>query len=62
VFERFFTTRGRERGSGLGLALVKAIVEAHQGRVRVASEPGTETTFTIELPTADARTALTGSG
>jgi two-component system OmpR family sensor kinase len=53
AFERF--TRGdssRTRasgGAGLGLSLVDAIVQAHRGRTRVSSEPGS-TTFTITLP------------
>jgi two-component system sensor histidine kinase ChvG len=53
VFERFFTTRGRERGSGLGLALVKAVVEAHQGHVDVKSEAGAGATFVIQLVAAE---------
>jgi len=54
-FERF--TRGdssRTRasgGAGLGLSIVQAIVEAHHGRVEVASSPG-DTTFTVVLPSA----------
>jgi signal transduction histidine kinase len=50
VFDRFFTSRGRDRGTGLGLALVKAIVEAHAGSVKVASEPGQGATFIVDLP------------
>ncbi len=42
------------RGLGLGLSLVKAIVEAHGGQVAVASTPGQGTTFTITLPAAPA--------
>ena len=38
-------------GSGLGLALVRAIAEAHGGRLSVASTPGAGATFTISLPT-----------
>ena len=52
VFDRFFTTRGRERGTGLGLALVKATVLAHGGTVAVTSEPGHGAAFVIRLPRA----------
>ncbi len=54
VFERFF--RGGDeltrtvKGSGLGLTLVKEIVEAHHGEVYAESEPGKGSTFFIKLP------------
>ncbi len=49
VFDRFFTT-GRERGgTGLGLALVRAVVESHGGTVTVTSKPG-HTAFVVRLP------------
>ena len=59
IFERFYR-RGSElrretQGVGLGLAIVKHIVEAHGGRVRVASTVGHGATFTLELPAAPRR-------
>ncbi len=48
LFEAFYSTR--EHGVGLGLALVRQIVEAHQGRVRVEEAPGGGARFVVELP------------
>ena len=54
VFERFWRAEGgRERGkagAGLGLAIVAAIVEAHDGRVSAANAPGGGASFAIDLP------------
>jgi signal transduction histidine kinase len=54
IFEKFYRigrseTQGR-RGSGVGLALVKHIVEAHRGRVTVDAVPGGGSRFTLHLP------------
>jgi signal transduction histidine kinase len=49
VFDRFFTTDRAKGGTGLGLALVRAIAEAHGGRVDVESAPG-RTRFRLVLP------------
>ncbi|MBI4723483.1 MAG: PAS-domain containing protein [Rhodomicrobium sp.] len=52
VFERFETRSNgsRHRGAGLGLSLVKSIVELHKGRIDLRSTPGAGTTVTITLP------------
>jgi len=54
VFRRFYQTDQRlarpAGGCGLGLSIVQSIVEAHHGSVRVESNPGRGSTFTIEIP------------
>ncbi len=49
IFEPFFTTKEVGAGTGLGLDIVRRIVETHHGQVRVLSEPG-ETRFEVRLP------------
>jgi signal transduction histidine kinase len=51
IFEPFFTTKEVGAGTGLGLDIVRRIVENHHGQVRLTSEPG-ETTFQVRLPIA----------
>ncbi len=52
--EPFFTTKGRERGTGLGLAMVKAFATEAGGTLRISSEPGRGTSAEILLPRAPA--------
>ena len=49
IFEPFFSTRKRQ-GTGLGMAIVKSVVEHHEGRISVESEPGRGTRIRILLP------------
>jgi signal transduction histidine kinase len=55
VFEPFFTTRAAEGGTGLGLAVVRAIVDAHGGRIAVSTAVGSGTRFSIDLPLGEVR-------
>ncbi len=49
IFQPFFTTKSAGEGSGLGLDIVKKIVNKHEGTIDVESVPG-QTTFTVSLP------------
>ena len=64
IFDRFYQVDGSVRreygGCGLGLALVKEIVEKHNGTVRVESQPGKGTSFIIKLPAGQVEVAHDG--
>jgi signal transduction histidine kinase len=54
IFDQFYqierSSRKGDKGSGLGLSIAKKIVDAHKGSIRVESEPGKGSTFTVHLP------------
>ncbi len=50
IFERFYQANEGGKGSGIGLSLVKCLVEKHHGSINVESKPGVGTEFVVELP------------
>lgn len=52
IFDPYFTTKQGKSGTGLGLYITKKVVEDHSGSIKVDSESGVGTTFTIRLPLA----------
>ncbi len=59
IFERFYRVQGSGQGSagvGLGLHIVKSIVEAHRGRIEVDSTPGHGSRFAIHIPVTPSNT------
>ncbi len=64
IFEPYFTTKAKGKGTGMGLSVVHGIITRSGGEVTVESTPGSGTTFTVFLPalapeTAEAETAVT---
>jgi two-component system, cell cycle sensor histidine kinase and response regulator CckA len=56
IFDPFFSVKGRDKGSGLGLSIVYGIIKQHSGYIDVASQPGKGTTFKIYLPVMSSAT------
>lgn len=55
IFEKFYRRKGtRLRGAGLGLAIVRRIVEDHRGTVDVIGQVGQGSTFVVRVPRASA--------
>lgn len=59
IFEPFFSSRGLDQGTGLGLASVYGIVKNHKGSINVYSQPNTGTTFTIRFPATEKHLPVT---
>ena len=53
IFQTGFTTKESEKGTGIGLALVREMIEEHRGEITVSSTVGEGTTFRINVPKAD---------
>lgn len=55
IFDRFYQvdSMNNQKGTGIGLALAKSIIEAHKGKISVRSMEGKGTTFVVELPLGD---------
>ena len=59
IFDRFYQvdSTDNQKGTGIGLALAKSIIEAHKGKISVRSMEGKGTTFVVELPLGDSHIA-----
>jgi signal transduction histidine kinase len=62
IFDPFFTTKGAGKGTGLGLASVRSIVENHAGLLSLQTEPGKGTTFHILIPTGNGTRPAASAG
>ena len=50
IFQPFYTTKAEVKGTGLGLSISHGIIQQHHGNIRVESQPGAGSTFTVLLP------------
>jgi signal transduction histidine kinase len=62
AFTYGFTTKGPGRGSGMGLYICKYIIELHGGDIKLRSQPGIGTTFTLTLPVYEEPSHVTAGG
>ena len=53
IFQPFFTTKPAGEGSGLGLDIIKRIVDKHNGKIAFQTQAGVGTTFSVTLPITD---------
>jgi signal transduction histidine kinase len=50
IFDPFYTTKAVGKGTGIGLAISKSIIDRHLGTIKVLSEEGKGTTFEVRIP------------
>ncbi len=62
IFDPYFTTKGVGEGTGLGLALVYGIIEDHRGYIKVYSNPGKGSIFSVFFPITDKKELAEGQG